>query len=172
VDGTVLRLCRARVGDGRSRLATVSAESVDVVIGDAFDGPLPPRHLASIEFTERVRQVLDPDGLYLINVIDGPPFLLTRIAARTVSAAFPHVVVSAPAGVLDRVSAGNVIVLASRAPIAVEPLLPSDPESAVFNRIVTGRELAALVAGAPVLNDRDESWLAVFRRVAVGRSSG
>jgi spermidine synthase len=42
----------------------------DFVYGDAFNHYSPPFHLTTYEFNEKVRRLMNPDGLFLANVID------------------------------------------------------------------------------------------------------
>ena len=64
---------RVRLGDGRALLAERPARSADVVVTDAFSGPLVPAHLTTIEYQGDVRRVLRTGGVHLVNVIDAPP---------------------------------------------------------------------------------------------------
>ena len=93
---------RVRVGDGRELLAALPERSADAVVVDAFDGPLVPAHLTTVEFVREVRRVLRPGGLCVLNVIDIPPLELARAGAATLLAAFRHGVVLAAAAAAAR----------------------------------------------------------------------
>ena len=54
----------------RSQLSDKSEPAYDFVYGDAFNDFSIPWHLTTLEFTRKVRRLLKPDGVYLINVID------------------------------------------------------------------------------------------------------
>lgn len=79
--------------DARLVLKDLPAEQkYDVVVGDAFHGVSVPYHLTTLEFTQIVRSRLNPDGIYIINLIDqheGP--FLRAMAATLRAAEFPHV---------------------------------------------------------------------------------
>jgi predicted membrane-bound spermidine synthase len=56
--------------DARSALLSRPNERYDVIIGDAFTDIAVPAHLITREFFELVRDRLEPDGSYLMNVVD------------------------------------------------------------------------------------------------------
>jgi spermidine synthase len=113
---------RVRVGDARERLAERPAGSADVVVGDAFAGVLVPPHLATVEFAAEVRRVLRPDGVYVLNVIDCPPLRVSRAEAATLLAAFDQVALVAERDLLRERDAGNVVFVASAAPLPLGEL--------------------------------------------------
>jgi len=108
---------RVRIGDAAALLPGRPERSADVVIGDAFDGPDVPAALASGEFAAAVRRVLRPAGVYVLNVIDAPPLGVARAHAATLAGAFAHVAAIAPPGVLRARAPGNVVLVASGAPL-------------------------------------------------------
>jgi spermidine synthase len=64
----------------------------DLVFGDAFNDLSVPYHLTTREFNQKVRNLLNDDGFYMINVIDkfqGGQFLPSFV--RTMKLVFPHV---------------------------------------------------------------------------------
>lgn len=64
----------------------------DVIFGDAFHDIAIPQHLVTDEFHVLVKQRLNPDGMYIVNVVDTlrrPLFLLSL--ARTLRQQFGHV---------------------------------------------------------------------------------
>ena len=56
--------------DARSALLMRPEERYDVIIGDAFTDIAVPAHLITKEFFELVRDRLEPDGSYLMNIVD------------------------------------------------------------------------------------------------------
>ncbi len=82
---------RISVGDARVGLLDVRSESADVVVGDAFGKLAVPWHLATEEWANEIKRVLKPDGVYALNVIDGPPLNLLRAEAATLLGAFADV---------------------------------------------------------------------------------
>ena len=68
----------------------------DLVFGDAFNDLSVPYHLTTLEFDQKVRNVLRDDGFYMINVIDkfrGGLFLPSFV--RTMKQVFPYVYITA-----------------------------------------------------------------------------
>jgi spermidine synthase len=108
---------RVRIGDAADLLHAKPDRCADLVIGDAFDGPHVPARLSGPDFAAEVRRVLRPAGVYALNVIDVPPLDEARAHAATLRAAFAHVLWIAPPGVLRARSPGNVVLLASDAPL-------------------------------------------------------
>ncbi len=111
-----------RVGDASELITARPERSADLVIGDAFDGPHVPASLSTPAFADEVRRVLRPSGVYALNVIDVPP--LEEVAAHDalVRERFAHVAWVAPPGVLRGRSPGNVVMLASAAPLPLVAL--------------------------------------------------
>ena len=56
--------------DARRIFLELPENSYDLVAGDAFDHFSVPYHLTTLEFNERVKEVLKDGGLYTVNVID------------------------------------------------------------------------------------------------------
>jgi MFS family permease len=153
VDGDLVALARERlglrtsealavsVGDARVTLQDERTDSVDLVVGDAFGGRAVPWHLTTAEFTEDIRRVLRPEGLYALNVIDYQPLGLVRAEAATLLEAFDEVAL-----VTHEQAGGNFVFLASDGP------LPPGTDAA---RVLDRTEVERLAAGADVLRDDD-----------------
>ena len=104
------------VGDARIGMLDIPDGSADVVVGDAFGNLSVPWHLATAEWTEEVKRVLAPGGLYALNVIDYPPLDLQRAETATLLEAFDHVRI-VTYGAEERPLGGNAVILASDRPI-------------------------------------------------------
>ncbi len=113
---------RVRVGDAAVLLRARPDRWADLVIGDAFDGPQVPAQLAGPEFAAAVRRVLKPSGVYALNVIDVPPLDAARAHAAVLAETWPHLLTVAPPGVLRGRAPGNLVLLASAAPLPVAAL--------------------------------------------------
>lgn len=158
VDPEVVALDRARlglqtgpdlqvqVGDARTAIADQPSGAFDVVLGDAFGSLAVPWHLTTVEMVEQVQRVLRPDGTYLLNVIDNPPLAFARAETATLLAAFDHVAVLAPLAVLDGDAGGNLVLVASDEPLALDELRRSGDVQA---------DAAAFAGDAQVLTDDD-----------------
>jgi spermidine synthase len=145
---------RVRVGDARLGLATEPDDAYDLVVGDAFGGLAVPWHLTTREFVAEIQRVLRPDGLYVVNVIDYPPFGFARAEAATLRAVFSHVAVIGPQDRVEGRSGGNIVLAASDAPIPRESILEANRLRFGGDEIITdGPELETFIAGARVLTD-------------------
>ena len=56
--------------DARTKFLDLPEGRYDLVIGDAFDHFSVPYHLTTLEFNERVNELLKDGGLYTLNVVD------------------------------------------------------------------------------------------------------
>jgi spermidine synthase len=80
--------------DARMFLARAPAEHYDLIFGDAFNDYSVPYHLTTKEFNNRVRAWLADDGLYMVNIIDGPRHDFLRAYTNTLRQTFPYVYVA------------------------------------------------------------------------------
>jgi spermidine synthase len=152
---------RVRIGDARERLRDRPDASADLVVGDAFDGVVVPPHLATVEFAAEVRRVLRPAGMYVLNVIDGPPLRASRAAAATLLAAFDAVALVTAHDVLRERDAGNVVFVASGAPLPLASLSRAAARGALPDLVLDRAEVTAFAGTArPVYDCDGERWLA------------
>ncbi len=96
---------RIRIGDAREVLGQLPAGSFDLVLADLFCGGRTPAHLTSIKFTQAAARVLTADGVFAVNVGDGPPLAHARARVATAQQVFPPACLIAD-GDLDRFVAG------------------------------------------------------------------
>jgi spermidine synthase len=148
---------RVRVGDGRELLAALPERSADAVVVDAFDGPLVPAHLTTVEFAREVRRVLRPGGLCVLNVIDIPPLELARAGVATLLAVFRHGVVLAPRRLLRGREGGNVVLAASSRPLPLEGLRERAAQADQPEDVLAREPLIAFTGGARPLTDAKPS---------------
>jgi spermidine synthase len=141
------------VGDARLGLRREEPATYDVVIGDAFGGLAVPWHLTTTEFVEQIRDVLTAGGVYMINVIDYPPLEFARAETATLRAVFEHVAVIAPPGRLEGRTGGNVILVASDAPLDLDALEAANRARGGTDLVAGGERVERWVAAMPVLTD-------------------
>ncbi len=138
---------RVSVGDARIGMLDVATDSADVVVGDAFGNLAVPWHLATSEWTDEVKRVLEPNGLYALNVIDLSPFDLQRAEAATLLDAFADVRI-VTFGIKEHPTGGNAVLLASDRPI---------PEAAgsenQYTTTMRSQEVESFAEDAEVLRD-------------------
>ncbi len=145
-------------GDGRVVLADQSAGDWGVVVGDAFGGEAVPWHLATAEFTQTIRDRLQPGGLYALNVIDSPPqegmpgkFIRAELA--TVQAVFPHLAVATSDGAWAGETGDNFVVYASDQPLAISAIQANLDATGNDWQVHSGEELTKWIGNAQVLTD-------------------
>ncbi len=150
---------RVRVEDARSGLRAVADDSLDLVVGDAFGGVSVPWHLTTREALLGVERVLRADGVYAANLIDHGPLGFARAETATLATVFDHVALAAtPGTVAGQGTAGgrrggNLVVLASDAPIDSSAWTDRLAEREVEWEVIDGAALEAWVGDAPVLTD-------------------
>lgn len=156
-----------RAGDARVEIEQEADDRYDVVLGDAFTSRSVPWHLATEQFHEQVRRVLAPDGVYMLNVIDHPPFELLGAEIATLREVFGDVRVLADEPILDGVdgdgTGGNVVLVAGPGvaspaglaeQAAADPHAPSDAtDETAPVRMATRARVDELARGAEVLTD-------------------
>jgi spermidine synthase len=142
-----------QVADAREALARLRDGAYDVVVLDVFGGARTPAHLTTVELMTDVARVLRPGGVLAANIADGPPLAFARSQVATAQAVFPHVAVAAEPGIWRGRRFGNLVLVASTAPVPVDELArrcAGDPAPA---RVTSGAALTRFVAGASVVTD-------------------
>ncbi len=147
---------RVRHGDARATLAKLPSGivgNVDLLVVDVFSGARTPAHVTSVEFYAEVAALLAPAGVVLVNVADGPGLAFARGQAATLASVFGNVAALAETQILKGRRFGNVVMVASPAPLPMEwmpRLLAGGPHP---SKVVEGRELVNWIAGAPISTD-------------------
>ncbi len=132
-----------RTGDARTNITEEPTGAYDLAIGDAFGGLSVPWHLATVELVEEVARTLRPGGAYVVNAIDGGERRFVKAELATFGQVFDHLaLVVPPSG-----SFGNHVLVASDAPIDLDPIDPADGVA------VTGDELESFIGDAEALTD-------------------
>jgi hypothetical protein len=147
---------RVRYGDARESLGSLPfglMGSVDLVVVDLFSGSSTPSHLTTLEFYQEIRPLLRPDGVVVINVVDGRPQNFTRAQCRTLREVFGFVGLSGESGVVRGRRFGNVVLVATIQPdepqwwVGLQRLGPH-PTS-----VLSGVSLDRFIAHAPLQTD-------------------
>jgi len=138
---------RVRVGDARLALEEQDTDAYDLVLGDAFASTSVPWHLTTVEVMEQIDRMLRPDGMYVMNVIDGGPNRYARSQLATLDAQFDHVAVVVPTGGLPERGSVNQVLIASDSPI---PDLEIDP---LDGTVLRGDDVRRFIGDARVLTD-------------------
>ncbi len=113
---------RVRPVTGEAGLAALRDASADVVLLDAYAGGRVPAALAAPSFLGACARVLAPDGVLLANLADEPGLRWVARVEATARGVLPQTAYIAATEVLKGRRFGNVVVVASRAPLDVDAL--------------------------------------------------
>ncbi|MFI1580159.1 spermidine synthase [Embleya sp. NPDC020630] len=143
-----------RTGDAREELTARPDDSADLVIADVFGGAQVPAHLTSREFAVEVARVLRQGGVYAANIADGGDLDFSRAQVATLRSVFPEVALMAEPGVLRGRRFGNLVVVASTAPLPVSSLARRTAGDEMPARVLSGIEARVFSRdGAPVTDE-------------------
>jgi spermidine synthase len=142
-----------RVEDGRTGVRRLTDDSRDLVVGDAFGGVSVPWHLTTVEAVAEVHRVLRPEGVYAANLIDYEPFAFARAELATLRQVFEHVALAAEPSTLDGKDGGNVVAIASDAPIDTAAVERGFDRQRLAWDVLDGAQLSEWIEGAAVLTD-------------------
>ncbi|MFC6084268.1 spermidine synthase [Sphaerisporangium aureirubrum] len=146
---------KVRVTGGRSGAAGLRDASADLILLDAFTGATIPVELVTAEYMADLTRVLKSSGTLLINIADGKGLGFARRMAATVRGTFRHVALLAEPGVLRGRRFGNLIVVASPAPLPVAVLARKAAGGLTQSRYVGENDLVNFIAGASPIRDGD-----------------
>ena len=149
------RRLRIRIGDAGSGLAGVREHAWDVVVRDAFRDATVPDHLRTVECAAAAKRALRPTGVYLMNIADRSPFAATGAELATVLEVFGDVAVISEPGVLRGRRHGNLVVLASNAPLPIDAVGRRVADGGVQGRVRDLAEVKAMARGHRPLRDAD-----------------
>ncbi|MEU3055170.1 spermidine synthase [Streptomyces griseus] len=141
--------------DARQRLEATAPASVDLLIADVFGGSRVPAHLTSVEYARAAGRALREDGVYAANLADSAPFGFLRSQLANFAAVFPELALIGEPAVLRGRRFGNVVLLASYAPIDVAPLVRGCAADAFPARVTHGAALTRFLGGARPVADAD-----------------
>jgi spermidine synthase len=142
-----------RVEDGRTGIRRLTDDSRHLVVGDAFGGVSVPWHLTTQEAVEQVHRVLRPEGVYAANLIDYEPFAFARAEMATLRRVFDHVALAAEPSTLDGNDGGNMVAIASDAPIDTAAVERGFDRQRLGWEVIDGAQLTEWIHGAAVLTD-------------------
>ena len=166
--------------DARLFLEREPDQRYDLIMGDAFNDFSVPYHLTTREFNQRVRAWLDQDGLYLVNIIDGPSANFLRAYTRTLRETFDYVYLAPTQAAWRETPRTTFVVIGSDSPLDMGRLADSAADGsalAIERLLLSGQELAALWAEgrAVVLTDRyapvDQMLAPAFRNQGAAKAS-
>lgn len=172
LDGELARLSREwfdiprsprvkiRVDDARDVAASFTPASRDVIIRDAFAGAVTPENLTTLEFFTDCHRGLSPAGIYVANCGDHSDLRGAKAELAGMAQVWSHVAVVADPPMLKGRRYGNIVLLASDAPL-LDANSPSMPAVA-----------RDLLGGAVPAQYKDEAWVRQFFSGAKPRRQG
>jgi spermidine synthase len=134
--------------DARLFMAREPAERYDLVLGDAFNDFSVPYHLTTLEFNARVHAWLEEDGLYVVNLIDGPRGEFLRAYVHTLRQTFRHVYVAPTIASWRSSPRSTFVLIASDRPLDLRALRGSQAQDAfplLARQILTDAEVDELL---------------------------
>jgi spermidine synthase len=140
--------------DARLFLAGPPAQPYDLILGDAFNDFSVPYHLTTQEFNQRVRAWLASDGLYLVNMIDGPSGDFLRAYIRTLHQTFAYVYLAPSVENWRQTPRTTFVLIASDAPLdtdAFGSIDAGDGEALLAHSLLSSEQVDELLAGGPAL---------------------
>lgn len=137
-------------GDARLTLRALADHQFDLMVGDAFSGRSVPWHLTTVEFMQDVEVKLADAGVYVMNVIDHPPFGFVDAEVATLAAVFDHVAIVAPPNHLARERGGNFVLVGANDPIPKASILSALTDG---EEVLVDRDAVDWAGGAPSLTD-------------------
>jgi spermidine synthase len=145
--------------DARLFLKQSVTQPYDLILGDAFNDFSVPYHLTTREFNERVRAWLADDGIYMVNLIDGPRGDFLRAYTRTLRQTFRYVYLAPTIESWRQASRSTFVLVATDAPLdlaAFQTIDAGDGVPLLARRLLSEEALQALLAGGRVvlLTDR------------------
>lgn len=135
--------------DARLVMQRPPDQRYDLIMGDAFNDFSVPYHLTTHEFNQRVRAWLDEDGLYLVNIIDGPTANFLRAYTRTLRETFAYVYLAPTQAAWRETPRSTFVVIASDTPLEMERLAASaaaDSSRTIESLLLSDQQLDSLLA--------------------------
>lgn len=146
---------RITTSDARDGLMSMTDDSADVIVRDAFVGEVVPPHLTTVEFMAEVGRVLRPSGTYVSNVADTNEVRHSRVEAAAALDQFEHVSFIAEPAQLRKRRFGNVVVSASGVDLPDEALTRRLAGGMVRARYVGTEAVRDMVSGTKPVRDAD-----------------
>lgn len=145
--------------DARLFFARPPNNRYDLILGDAFNYFSVPYHLTTKEFNDRVRQWLAPDGLYIVNIIDGPYGEFVRAYYNTLRLTFTHVYLAEGNSDWRKATRSMFLLIGSDVELDNNLLAKYDAGDgdALLSRMIVGEaEINRLLTEAPVVTLTDD----------------
>lgn len=146
---------KVRPVDGVTGIAALRDDHADLVIVDAFEHARVPASLVTSAFVGELARVLTTDGTLVLNLTDRAPFGWTRRVVAGVRQVFPEVLVTVEPATLRARRLGNLVLVASRAPLPVAPLRTRSASAAAPYRVLDGPAVSDTLGGGTPFSEAD-----------------
>ncbi|WP_370372830.1 spermidine synthase [Catenulispora sp. GP43] len=149
---------RLRTGDARDVLGRVPEGAFDLTVSDVFAAARIPGHLTSVEYYGLAKRALRPTGVHAVNLADGNAgsgLMFTRRQIANARQHFAHVVLVADPGILRGRKFGNLILMASDAPLPVAGLIRRAASDPFPSRVIRDQDLDDFQGGARPVTDEE-----------------
>ncbi len=145
--------------DARMFFARQPNRRYDLVLGDAFNHFSVPYHLTTKEFNDRVRAWLTDDGMYVMNIIDGPYGEFVRSEYNTLKKTFPYVYLGEGNGDWRHATRSFFILIGSNKELDTQRFAQfdgGDGDALLSRMFVDHAEITRLLTEAPVITLTDD----------------
>ncbi len=135
--------------DARLFLENAPTQHYDLIIGDAFNDFSVPYHLTTKEFNDRVRDWLAEDGLYVVNIIDGPRGDFLRAYVHTMRQSFEYVYLAPISKSWRQLAHSTFVVIATDTPLdlgAFDSITAGDGSPQLAGLVLSAQDLDVLLA--------------------------
>ena len=115
--------------DARMKARELGAGQYDMVVGDAFNDFSVPYQLTTHEFNQQVKGLLNPDGIYIVNIVDNIEIgQFLRSYVNTMQHTFEYVYVLRDDDLWDKDERTNVtyVVVGASQPITLDDLVEAN----------------------------------------------
>lgn len=146
---------KVRPVDGRSGIAALRDAHAELVVLDAFADARVPPELVTAEFFADVARVLEPHGLFVLNLTDRAPFGWTRRVVAALRTSFRELLLTAEPATLRARRLGNLVVVASRADLPLTALRERTASSAAPYRVLDLAQVSDGFGGGTPFTDAD-----------------
>lgn len=133
-----------RTGDARLHLEDLETDSFDLIVGDAYGGSSVPWHLTTVEVISEFDRLLDNDGLYIMNVIDGGESRFARSQLATINERFENLAVVEPQDGIPSFPVNQIFVAGNQE----LPELEIDPSD---GRLFDGEAVDTFIGNDPLI---------------------
>ena len=145
--------------DARTFFARPPTKKYDLILGDAFNHYSVPWHLTTKEFNDRARAWLADDGMYVVNIIDGPYGEFVRAYYHTLQQTFKYVYLDEGNYQWRNASRSFFVLIGTDKPLDLALLAQCDAGDgdALTSRLIANEEeLTKLQTEAPLITLTDQ----------------